>query len=76
MRADRRHALTLGVAAAIGSEIATRTPVIRAQTPPVRMAQTAVLDIACEDTGNSQGFPGPSRQAHVRSNLYPTTFSL
>ena len=33
------------------------TNVIRAQTAAVRMAQTAVLDIAYEETGNAQGFP-------------------
>jgi len=57
MRVDRRHALKLGFAVAIGSEIARRTTVTGAQTPAVRMAQTAVLDIAYEETGSPQGFP-------------------
>ena len=57
MRVDRRHALKVGFAAAIGSEIVRRTNVIRAQTAAVRMAHTAVLDIAYEETGNAQGFP-------------------
>jgi pimeloyl-ACP methyl ester carboxylesterase len=56
MRYDRRQALKLGLAAAIGSEMVRRTGTARAQTS-VRMAQTAVLDIAYEETGNAQGFP-------------------
>ena len=56
MRYDRRQALRLGLAAAVGSEISRRTASARAQTS-VRMAQTAVLDIAYEETGNAQGFP-------------------
>jgi pimeloyl-ACP methyl ester carboxylesterase len=49
--------LKLGLAAAIGSEIARRTDRALAQTGTVRLAQTPVLDIAYEETGNAQGFP-------------------
>ena len=57
MRVDRRDALWVGFAAAVGSGIARRATVIRAQAATVRMAQTAVLNIAYEETGNAQGFP-------------------
>jgi pimeloyl-ACP methyl ester carboxylesterase len=49
--------LKLGLAAAIGSEIARKTDRALAQTGTVRLAQTPVLDIAYEETGNAQGFP-------------------
>src|SRR5688572_21006139 len=57
MRYDRRRALKLGLAAAIGAEIARRSTSALAQTATVRMAHTPVLDIAYEETGNAQGFP-------------------
>jgi pimeloyl-ACP methyl ester carboxylesterase len=56
MKYDRRHALKLGFAAAIGSEVARMTSTL-AQTGAVRSAQTPVLDIAYEETGSAQGFP-------------------
>jgi pimeloyl-ACP methyl ester carboxylesterase len=49
--------LKLGLAAAIGSEIARKTDRTLAQIGTVRLAQTPVLDIAYEETGNAQGFP-------------------
>jgi len=57
IRYDRRRALKLGFAAAIGSEIARRSAGALAQTSTARMARTPVLDIAYEETGNAQGFP-------------------
>jgi len=53
----RREILKRGATAIGVGLIARGTTMAQSPSPAIRMAQTAVLDIAYEETGDAQGFP-------------------